>query len=65
MMASAMQCDRCGNYYNSYEKYRGLNGVALIHVPKAGKEYYLRKVYDLCPECLDAAKIFLSNAEKT
>lgn len=62
----AMKCDRCGKFYDYYAGSKTFkdtekaNGIMLID-RDLKREYYERRTYDLCPECMREFKKFLEN----
>lgn len=63
----AMKCDRCGKFYEYYESGKNLfkdaekvNGVMLIDLD-LNQNFYDRKSYDLCIDCMMKLKKFLEN----
>ena len=60
----AMKCDRCGKLYEHYDgneafkKTEKANAISLID-KDLDKEYYSRKTYDLCPDCMRKFEDFL------
>lgn len=67
-MASAKKCDRCGTLYERYastiNKKYNFNGLALrkyTHDSPNPNEYWVGKVFELCPECSRELESWLSN----
>lgn len=61
-MAKAMQCDRCGEFYQRYgeNKDRNVpNGIQFIHVGTS-KTSFSYESKDLCPRCMKELKAFLN-----
>ncbi len=61
-MAKARKCDRCGKFYEQYKgnevsKNEKANGLFLVD-KDWNEEYYRRKVYDLCPDCMRKLESF-------
>lgn len=60
----AMKCDRCGKLYEHYDGNKAFketekaNAISLID-RDLDKEYYSRKTYDLCPDCMRKFEDFL------
>ncbi len=65
-MAKARKCDRCGIFYEQYKgdkasKNEKANGLFLIDKDWS-EEYYRRKAYDLCPDCMRKLESFLNGS---
>lgn len=55
-MANAKMCDRCGKFYEIYNKKKDVNhpnGYMLLNIDEKGR-YYSHDTIDLCPECTDS-----------
>lgn len=55
-MAVSKICDRCGEFYRTYnekEDEKNANGFMFLNLDKHEK-YYANKAYDLCPACMDS-----------
>jgi uncharacterized CHY-type Zn-finger protein len=62
----AIKCDRCGAYYDIYNVKNNsekTNGIMFLNIDKKGN-YFEHKVIDLCPECMEAVKKIVEQAEK-
>ena len=62
----ARKCDRCGNLYEPETrnvKSGSFNGIQLID-RKFSNDWNSRKVYDLCPDCLDSFLEWLGGDEE-
>ena len=62
-MASAMKCDRCGNYYDKNKGVHSVNGCIVrgIRIDTSGPY----KILDLCDPCISELYTFLGlNKEK-
>lgn len=69
-MAMAVKCDRCGNlreYYAGDEEFKEsekANGIILIdRYSYTQYGYFLRKSYDLCPDCMRKLEAFIKNRD--
>lgn len=63
-MALAKKCDRCGKLYEHYPigNQSGIfNGIKLVRIGENGSFDHAKNHNDLCPECMEAIKAFLSN----
>lgn len=56
----AMKCDRCGKLYGckTFKNTENANAIKLID-KNLDKEYWSRKTYDLCPDCMREFEDFL------
>ena len=60
----AMKCDRCGKLYEHYDGSKQFkntekaNGLQLTDTD-LNRNYWDRKSYDLCPDCMDKLEKFL------
>ena len=59
-----LECDRCGKFYEFYEgdkifkDFEKANAIWFVDFDLK-RDYYVRKTYDLCPECMKKlVKIF-------
>ena len=61
-MALAKKCDRCGNFYESYNTTndsKNINGIMTLNLDEQGR-YYEHKPLDLCPNCKDSFEKWLN-----
>lgn len=61
-MAKAMQCDRCGGFYQEYgvkKNENNPNGVRFVS-KNFEEQSYNYKLIDLCPRCMKELKAFLN-----
>ena len=67
-MATIKKCDRCSDTYSHYEKKvlgnYTVNGIAIIDINSIGTNYSTRKIYDLCPKCLDEFAEFMKKEKE-
>jgi len=58
-MAKMMKCDFCNEIYEyshvDFGKSKNVNAIALIDKDFENK-YYIRKCFDLCPNCIEKIK---------
>lgn len=59
-MANAMKCDRCGCYYDHYGDRKTANTLYLQN-PDFDGRCECDKNYDLCPDCMEIVKCWLTN----
>ena len=62
----AKKCDRCGAYYETYNvehNQKKTSGMMFLNVDER-RCYYDNPVIDLCPECMEAVRKFIEQAEK-
>lgn len=69
-MAMAKKCDRCGVFYEYYEKPSPdksgrYNGVRITGWGEAGEPFPRGKNLDLCPRCLDSLFGWTTNMDLT
>lgn len=68
-MAIAKKCDRCGKLYDAYDGIQVFNnsekanGVLLID-RGLDRNYWSRKSYDLCVDCMRKLEAFIKNEEE-
>lgn len=68
-MAMAKKCDRCGKlheYYEGIEEFKNsekANGVIFVDNDWK-RQYWSRKSYDLCIDCMRKLEAFINNEEK-
>lgn len=64
----AKKCDRCGKLYEHYDGSKEFknaeraNAVLLID-RDLDNEYWSRKSFDLCPNCMRKLEVFIKNEE--
>lgn len=68
-MAMARKCDRCGGYYEEYNRKKRfvdpVNAVAFVSRHRdGGWTGDKRDSFDLCPNCLEAVANFVRGEEK-
>ena len=62
-------CDRCGMFYNYYgggktfKNTERANAVSLIDMDLE-RDYSVRQIYDLCPDCMKELEHFLNKKTK-
>ena len=61
-------CDKCGKYYEHYDGSKTFKGKensnAILFIDRDLKnEYWSRKTYDLCVECMTKILNFIKNEE--
>lgn len=59
----AKKCDRCGKlyeYYRNIDGYGKCNGVKLVYLQANGIERCCANAMDLCPECMEEFKNFMT-----
>ena len=62
-MALAKKCDRCGKFYEEYNTKndgKNINGILLLNID-CHEKYYTHGPIDLCPDCKDSFKEWLTN----
>lgn len=60
----AKKCDRCGNFYGTYNAKRdekNTNGLMLLNIDSHQNIYWSHGCIDLCPSCMEKLREFLSN----
>lgn len=67
-MALARKCDRCGTYFGDDENVQfrcgKVNAIRLFDMDKVTPNRgYGRKLYDLCPKCLEELRHWLEKEE--
>lgn len=62
-MANAMKCDRCGCYYDHYGDCKTANSLCLQNLDIIDR-CECDKKYDLCPDCMDIVKCWLTNPNR-
>ncbi len=62
-MALAKKCDRCGKLHEHYPTNDNnvCNSIQSLCVTSCGQVWRSMNRKDLCPECMEAIKAFLSN----
>ena len=63
-MATAMKCDRCGCYYDCYGDKKTANSV-YVQNPCITGICECDKKYDLCPDCMEIVKNWLTSTDMT
>ena len=64
-MARAMKCDRCSKLYEHYDGAKQFkdteeaNGVHIVD-KDSNEKFWVRKNYDLCPDCMEELEKFLN-----
>lgn len=53
----ARKCDRCGAYYDPYNKSKRANGFMFLNI--VDQAYETHKPIDLCPSCMDDLYTFI------
>lgn len=60
----ALKCDRCGKFYEHYDGINiwsdKVNGLRFIYRYN-DYDFSNHTTFDLCPECMNALKLFLKN----
>ena len=62
-MSIAKKCDRCGELYASYNVEKSetdTNGMMLLNIDEK-MSYFSHKAMDLCPECMEALRFWLTH----
>lgn len=65
-MANARRCDRCGKFYDEYErptKQGKGNGLMITNVDSK-RDYWPKPILDLCPACMDELEVWLTGGAK-
>ena len=61
-MATAMKCDRCGNFYGYSKGSNSEKSNGVIHIDRDLNNIFpMRKSYDLCPDCMKKLEAFIKN----
>lgn len=64
-MANALKCDRCGKLYENYKGIRiGDRGAYYCCMSIITSDGWVRRGYDLCPECMTKLVEFLKLDEE-
>ena len=65
-MALAKKCDRSGKVYEEYNTKndgKNINGILILNID-CREKYYTHGPIDLCPDCKDSFKEWLTNKNK-
>lgn len=62
-MSIAKKCDRCGKLYEEYNIKKSetdTNGMMLLNIDNK-MSYFSHKTMDLCPECMETLRFWLTH----